>query len=403
MMLLARRRSTREMARVVVDGIVRSVSTSRCVCVNAALRHVVSNRDDDASKLGRATSSTSSSFLRTPWIIDGGGGGRREYASSSGPDDYYALLGVKPGCTDEELKKAYRREALRWHPDRHQGAEKASAEARFKKISAAYQELSKPGGRSTAYGASTSGQGYGSGRSSAYASSGGYRPPPGGSGQYRYEYRQDFTREDAERVFKEMFGNDSSSFIRELERAMRQAHMRGGMPGGFGAAGFGPGGFAFGRGMSAVDLNDLFKSLFQDQMRGAGGFGGANEIRETSYVNSRGETVIRRVIRSRGPNGVVSESVTERVVGRGGNAAGEGMNFDSWRQAYQQAAPGGSSGSARKPPPPGSVVSVNPLVELAVGAARVVRIAFMRFVAAYGARILQNVIRFILRRLFGGR
>jgi len=382
------------MARVVVDGVVRSVSTSQRACVSAALRHINDGADDAPSKIGRA------SFLRSLWIIDGGR--RREYASSSGPDDYYALLGVKPGCTDEELKKAYRREALRWHPDRHQGAEKATAEARFKKISAAYQELSKPGGRSTAYGASTSGQGSGGGRSSAYANSGGYRPPPG-AGQYRYEYRQDFTREDAERVFKEMFGNDSSSFIRELERAMRQAHMRGGMPGGFGAAGFGPGGFAFGRGMSAVDLNDLFKSLFQDQMRGAGGFGGANEIRETSYVNSRGETVIRRVIRSRGPNGVVSESVTERVVGRGGAAAGEGMNFDPWRQAYQQATSGGSSGGARKPPPPGSVVSVNPLVELAVGAARVVRIAFMRFVAAYGARILQNIIRFVLRRLFGGR
>jgi len=393
-MMLMRRRSTREMARVVVDGVVRSVSTSQRACVSAALRHINDGADDAPSKIGRA------SFLRSPWIIDGGR--RREYASSSGPDDYYALLGVKPGCTDEELKKAYRREALRWHPDRHQGAEKATAEARFKKISAAYQELSKPGGRSTAYGASTSGQGSGGGRSSAYANSGGYRPPPG-AGQYRYEYRQDFTREDAERVFKEMFGNDSSSFIRELERAMRQAHMRGGMPGGFGAAGFGPGGFAFGRGMSAVDLNDLFKSLFQDQMRGAGGFGGANEIRETSYVNSRGETVIRRVIRSRGPNGVVSESVTERVVGRGGAAAGEGMNFDPWRQAYQQATSGGSSGGARKPPPPGSVVSVNPLVELAVGAARVVRIAFMRFVAAYGARILQNIIRFVLRRLFGGR
>jgi DnaJ family protein B protein 6 len=47
-------------------------------------------------------------------------------------------------------------------------------------------------------------------------------------------------------------------------------------------------------------------------------------------------------------------------------------------------------------------VGVNPLVELAVGAARVARIAFVRFVATFGARILQQIIRFILRRIFGG-
>ena len=67
-------------------------------------------------------------------------------------------------------------------------------------------------------------------------------------------------------MFREMFGNDSSSFIRELERAMREAATRGRAPGfgapGFGAPGFGAGGFAFGRGMSAYDLNDLFKTLF---------------------------------------------------------------------------------------------------------------------------------------------
>lgn len=172
---------------------------------------------------------------------------------------------------------------------------------------------------------------------------------------------------------------------------MREAAARGGARG-FGGAGFGPGGFAFRGHMSAFDLQDLLKTLFNEQASGGFARAGAREVEETSYLNARGETVIRRVVRFRAPNGVVSESVTERVVGRAGEAS---AGFDPWRTAQ--------SAGRKPPPPPGSVVHVNPLVELAVGAARVARVAFARFVAAFGARILQNIVRFILRRLFGGR
>jgi curved DNA-binding protein CbpA len=342
-----------------------------------------------ASRVREATRGATDDFQRRD-----GNARRREsaraYAASTIEDDPHALLGVARGASADEVKRAYRREALKWHPDRHQGDAKARAEARFKRISAAYQALSAPGGgerRARASGGGGRGGGaedFARRARAANARRGGETP-----GGYGYEYRRDFTREDAERVFREMFGNDSSSFIRELERAMREAATRGRAPGfgapGFGAPGFGAGGFAFGRGMSAYDLNDLFKTLFSEQV--------ANEISETSYVNARGETVIRRVVRSRAPNGVVSESVTERVVGRGGGAQ------DPWRQ---QSTSAGAARGARAPPPPGSVVGVNPLVELAVGAARVARIAFVRFVATFGARILQQIIRFILRRIFGG-
>ncbi|MCJ7805342.1 DnaJ domain-containing protein [Patescibacteria group bacterium] len=55
--------------------------------------------------------------------------------------DYYDILGVTKNASAEELKKAYRKQALEWHPDRHKD-EKEVAEKRFKEINEAYQVLS---------------------------------------------------------------------------------------------------------------------------------------------------------------------------------------------------------------------------------------------------------------------
>ena len=62
--------------------------------------------------------------------------------------DYYGLLEVSPEATEEDIRRAYRRQALRWHPDRNAG--RADAEERFKAISEAYAVLSN-GGRRRAY------------------------------------------------------------------------------------------------------------------------------------------------------------------------------------------------------------------------------------------------------------
>jgi DnaJ-class molecular chaperone len=56
--------------------------------------------------------------------------------------DYYEVLGVARTASAEEIKKAYRKLALKWHPDRHKGAAQAQAEERFKHISEAYEVLS---------------------------------------------------------------------------------------------------------------------------------------------------------------------------------------------------------------------------------------------------------------------
>jgi molecular chaperone DnaJ len=56
--------------------------------------------------------------------------------------DYYEVLGVARGCSAEELKKAYRKMAMQYHPDRNQGDK--GAEERFKEIGEAYSVLSDP-------------------------------------------------------------------------------------------------------------------------------------------------------------------------------------------------------------------------------------------------------------------
>src|SRR5881398_1179264 len=56
--------------------------------------------------------------------------------------DFYSVLGVERQASDDEIKKAYRKLAMQYHPDRNNGAK--DAEEKFKEITEAYDVLRDP-------------------------------------------------------------------------------------------------------------------------------------------------------------------------------------------------------------------------------------------------------------------
>jgi len=62
--------------------------------------------------------------------------------------DYYEVLGVQKNASEADIKSAYRKLALKWHPDKNQD-KKEEAETKFKEINEAYQVLSDPKKRQT--------------------------------------------------------------------------------------------------------------------------------------------------------------------------------------------------------------------------------------------------------------
>merc|ERR1719326_2241423 len=57
--------------------------------------------------------------------------------------EYYKILGIEKTASEADIKKAYRKAALQWHPDKNPD-NKEQAEAMFKKVAEAYEVLSDP-------------------------------------------------------------------------------------------------------------------------------------------------------------------------------------------------------------------------------------------------------------------
>merc|ERR1712070_535797 len=65
---------------------------------------------------------------------------RRMATGQFSSDDYYEVLGVSRSASDDDIKKAYRKLAMKWHPDKNGGSDESNAN--FQQISEAYEVLS---------------------------------------------------------------------------------------------------------------------------------------------------------------------------------------------------------------------------------------------------------------------
>lgn len=130
--------------------------------------------------------------------------------------DYYNILKVNRNANDDDLRKAYRRLAIKWHPDKNPN-NKIEAESKFKLISEAYDVLSDPQKRQIydSYGEEA-------------LKSGQFPPPPsatyGGASASHHRHRQyhsgnpnshfssfPFNPRDADDIYAEFFGEGGSN------------------------------------------------------------------------------------------------------------------------------------------------------------------------------------------------
>lgn len=118
--------------------------------------------------------------------------------------DYYNILKVNRNASDDDLRKAYRRLAMIWHPDKNPGPKNHEAEAKFKQISEAYDVLSDLQKRQIydLYGEE--------------ALKSGQVPPPPRSGPHQFRTQPHpnpsfrFNPRDADDIYAELFGGSSS-------------------------------------------------------------------------------------------------------------------------------------------------------------------------------------------------
>lgn len=124
--------------------------------------------------------------------------------------DYYSVLEVPRSAAPEDIRRAYRRLALKWHPDKNPD-NKTEAEARFKVISEAYEVLSDESKRRhyDLYGSG----GFEADQPSHYSNS-------RGASSYSSSGTFSFTFRDPEELFREFFG--SSDPFRDIFRGAGQ-------------------------------------------------------------------------------------------------------------------------------------------------------------------------------------
>ncbi|XP_022981315.1 dnaJ homolog subfamily B member 4-like isoform X1 [Cucurbita maxima] len=144
--------------------------------------------------------------------------------------DYYNILKVNRNANDDDLKKTYRRLAMKWHPDKNPNSKK-EAETKFKQISEAYEVLSDPQKRAIY---------------DQYGEEGLKDMPPPGSGTFPFGNggggggggggSSGFNPRNAEDIFAEFFGSSPFGFGSSGPGKSMRYQSEGGVFGGFGGS-----------------------------------------------------------------------------------------------------------------------------------------------------------------------
>ncbi|MCM2268128.1 MAG: J domain-containing protein [Elusimicrobiales bacterium] len=198
--------------------------------------------------------------------------------------DYYALLGVPRSAGEAEIKSAYRKLALKHHPDRNQGNK--AAESKFKEINEAYEVLSDPQKRKLY---------------DQFGKEGpqGYRPPPGAQHRQSRPGGFHYQQGGGQQGGFEQFG-DFSDFFKSMFG---------------GAQGFG--GFSGmeeeGAGRSPLDMEAELQLSVEDLVKG-----GQKQLSFASRTGRRSEV---KEINVKLPKGL-RDGATIRLRGQGREAGG---------------------------------------------------------------------------------
>ena len=193
--------------------------------------------------------------------------------------DYYATLGVERGATDDEVRKAYRKLARKYHPD---VSKEANAEARFKEMAEAYATLKDPEKRAAYDQLGRHGPGED------------FRPPPGWSTQFG----------DAAGTFDEMD-------LADLFAGLAGRHGRGARRGPAGA-------------MRGQDYEVAVPIALEDAFRGTEV---TLDLATTEFDEHGVPHRVPRSVKARIPKGAVDGQVL-RLPGQGGKGAGGGSDGD---------------------------------------------------------------------------
>ncbi|XP_051266908.1 dnaJ homolog subfamily B member 6b isoform X1 [Dicentrarchus labrax] len=211
--------------------------------------------------------------------------------------EYYQILGVHKNATQDDIKKAYRKLALKWHPDKNPD-NKEEAEKKFKELSEAYEVLSDESKRNIydRYGKEGLSGGGGGG---------------GGGGHYEHFGGSGFTFRNPDDVFREFFGgrdpfadffaddpfDDFFGGGRNRQRGASRGRM-GGSLFGFGSfPAFGSSFSGFDSGFSSFgDMGGGGITSFSSSFGGGGGMGNFRSVSSsTKFINGRKITTKRIV------------------------------------------------------------------------------------------------------------